>query len=110
MKLRGGQANEDISKQLDYVATRVKLGTYDTPIVDPEFEDFIAGVSVVKRITTAGMLAFRPILLFKELTIGMYKGIALASTKIYGKSQFGHASFFKAVKILATIDNKMSTK
>lgn len=108
MKLRGGQANEDISKQLEYVATRIKLGTYDSPTVDPEFEDIIKGVSVLKRITTAGMLAFRPILFFKELTIGMYKGIALASAKIYGKNQFSHASFLKAVGILATIDKKFA--
>jgi hypothetical protein len=108
MKLRAGIANEDISKQLEYAANRIKLGTYDSPIASEEATDMLKIVSAVKKITTFGMLAFRPVLLFKELTIGMYKGIALASSKIYGKNQFSHKSFLAAVSKLAIIDNKFS--
>ncbi len=106
MKLRAGVSNKDISKELDYVVNRINLAAYDAPIVNEEAEDVIKAVSVAKRITTMGMLAFRPVLLFKELTIGLYKGIALASTKIYGKQQFSLKSYTKAVKSLITVDNK----
>lgn len=108
MKLRAGIANEDISKQLDYVANRVKLGILDSPIADEEATDALKVVSTAKKITTAAILGFRPLFFFKELTVGMYRGIALASSNIYGRSQFSHKSFFEAVKKLITVDNKMS--
>jgi hypothetical protein len=56
------------------------------------------------------MLAFRPVLALKELTIGLYKGIGLAFTQFYGKDQFTLKDFTAAVGKLATIDKKFSAE
>jgi len=108
MKLQAGKRNEDISKELEYVKNRIKLGSMDEPIIDPEAEDVVKAASVVKKITTAGMLAFRPALFMKEMTIGLYKGAALAMTKIYGGEQFGLKDLASALGKLVTIDKKFA--
>jgi len=88
MKLQAGRSNTDISKELEYLKNRLKQGLFDESIINPDFEDIIKATSTIKSITTAGMLAFRPVLFVKEMVLGMYKGIALASLKIYGGDQF----------------------
>lgn len=108
MKLRAGIGNKNISNALDYIAQRVKTALFDAPNVSEDAIDAIKVISPLKRITTAGMLAIRPVLLIKELAIGLYKGIALASTKIYGSQQFGIGSYKKALGKLITIDKKAS--
>ena len=108
MKLNAGKGNVDISNELEYITNRMKQGIFDESIINQEFEDIIKATSGLKSITTAGMLAFRPALFMKEMVIGMYKGITLAATKIYGKDQFTVKDFMTAVKKLATIDNKFA--
>jgi hypothetical protein len=106
--LRAGVANKEISKELQYIVDRLKLATYDSPIHDPEFDDIVHSVATVKKITTAGMLAFRPVILAKELSIGLYRAMTLASAKLYGKNQFGYKSVFKALSKMMTIDKKFT--
>jgi hypothetical protein len=44
----------------------------------------------------------------KELTIGMFKGFSIASTKMFGKDLFDANSLRKAMGKLMTIDKKFS--
>jgi hypothetical protein len=109
MKVQSGKAGEDISKELEHVKNRIKLAAADESIIDPEAEDVVQAATVVKKITTAGMLAFRPALFLKEMTIGLYKGSMLAFTKIYGgEEQFTISDLGKALGKLATIDKKFA--
>lgn len=87
-KISSVKTKEDISKQLEYISDQVKLSVLDEPIIDEEFKDVATVVTGVKSITTAMMLALRPVLFFKEMTIGVFKGAALAATQIYGKINF----------------------
>lgn len=110
MKYLAGKDNVDISDQLDYVAKQINLSVYDEPIIDKEFEDMTKTMAVVKKISTAAMLAFKPANMIKELTIGIFKGVSIAATKIYGKDQFGIKDLASAYKKLITIDNQFSTE
>lgn len=110
MKLTAGKTNTNISKELDYIVKQLNLSIYDAPIVDPEYKDAISAVTVVKRFTAAGLLAFRPVLMVKELTLGLFKGFSLASTKMFGKELFGAGDLQKALGKLLTIDKKFSTE
>jgi len=110
MKLIGGRGNEDISDQLQYVADQISLSIYDEPIIDEEFKDATKLVSFAKSIATAGMLAFKPAAFIKEMTIGVFKGITLAATQIYGKDQFDLKDLAASYKKLMTIDNKFASE
>jgi hypothetical protein len=108
MKLLGGRTNEDMSKELKYVERQLKLGLFDEAIIEEEFGDVTKVAAVIKRITTVGMLALRPVLMAKEMTIGLFKGFSLASTKMFGEELFDSKSLASALTKLATIDKKFS--
>lgn len=108
MKLMAGKSSDDISTQLKYVSDQIKLSAYGEHIIDPEFKDMTIGQAMIRRVSTAMMLAFRPILMVKELVIGTMKGISLAATQIYGKDQFNVKDLTKAYEKLLTIDKKFS--
>lgn len=108
MKLHAGKTNTNISKELSYVENQLKLSVFDAPIIDPEAEALVIVASAAKQVSTAGMLAFRPTLLAKELTIGTLKGISLAATQIFGKDLFTTEDMLSAYKKLVTIDKKTS--
>lgn len=108
LKLHGGKQNKELEKVMEYVTNQLKLAAFDEPIVDDEFKAVATVTAMLKKISTAGMLAFRPILLVKELTIGIMKGAGLAATQIYGEDQFNLGDLTKAYGKLMTIDNKFS--
>lgn len=108
IKLHGGKQNKELDKVIEYIQDQLKLAAFDDPIVDEEFRDGAKTVGAIKSITTASMLAFRPILMVKELSIGLMKGIGLAATQIYGKDQFTLNDLRKSYTKLLTIDNKFS--
>lgn len=110
MKLLAGKENVTISNQLEYIKNQMSLSVFDEPIIDEEFKDFSTVTAVMKQISTAGMLAFKPASLLKEMTIGVFKGATLAATQIYGKDQFNITDLASAYKKLMTIDNKFSTE
>lgn len=110
MKLLAGKENEDISNQLQYIADQLGLSVFDQPIIDKEFKDYAKTAAVVKAISTAGMLAFKPAALIKELTIGTFKGITLAATQIYGKDQFTIKDLTVAYSKFLTMNNKFSSE
>lgn len=110
IKLIGSKQNIDLSKQLEYVTNQVNLSVYDEPIIDDEFKDLTTLTSILKKASTVGMLAFRPVFLAKEMTIGVIKGVSLAATQIYGEDQFSAADLTKAYEKLLTIDHKFSSE
>lgn len=108
MKMQAGKQDEDISKELEYIVERIKTGALNEPILEEEFEDIVKATSVVRKITTAGMLALRPATFVKEMTIGVYKAVTIAGTKIYGENQFGMKSLMAAFGKLAAVDKKFA--
>ena len=108
MKMQAGKQDEDISKELEYIVERIKTGALNEPILEEEFEDIVKATSVVRKITTAGMLALRPATFVKEMTIGVYKAVTIAGTKIYGENQFGMKSLMTAFGKLAAVDKKFA--
>lgn len=108
MKYAAGKSSDDISGQLKYVSDQIKLSAFGQHIIDPEFKDLTVGQAMIKKLSSALILGFKPISLAKELTIGTMKGVMLASTQIYGKDQFGIKDLGLAYKKLLTIDKQFS--
>ena len=108
MKLHAGKTNTSISKELEYAENQLKLSVFDAPIIDQEAEALVTVAAMAKKVSTAGMLAFRPTLMAKELTIGSMKGISLAATQVFGKDLFTTEDMLSAYKKLVTIDKKSS--
>ena len=108
MKLTGGRQNQDVSKALEYVKERIDLAFFDQPLVDKEFEQIVTAASVVKKMTTAFMLGFRPAILVKELAIGMFKGVSLAATQYFGKDQFNLKDYTKALQLMMVTDKSLA--
>jgi len=86
----------------------MSLSIYDEPIIDDEFKDYAKVTATLKRLSTAMLLAFRPALFVKEMTIGLFKGMSLAATQIYGKDQFTAQDLSSAYAKLLAIDHKFS--
>ena len=108
IKMLGGKSNEDVSNVLEHIHNQLKLSAFGQHIIDDEFKDLTVAQAWIKRVSTIGMLAFRPILMIKELTIGTFKAASLAATKLYGKDQFTIEDLRKAYGKLLTIDKKFS--
>lgn len=102
MKLQSGRKNEDMSKELNYIVDQLNLAALDNPIIDEEFKDTVVVISAIKRITTIGMLAFRPVLMAKELSIGLFKGFNIASSKVFGEDLFDSRSLALALEKLGS--------
>lgn len=110
MKLAAGKKGEDITKQLENIENQLKLAVFDETIIDDEFKDITIVESAVKSVSTAAMLAFKPATIVKEMTIGVFKGISIAASQIYGKDQFTVKDLGKAYHKLITIDKKFSNE
>lgn len=110
MKIMAGKSNSDLTKTLDYVANQIKLSAFGKNIIDDEFKDFMTVQSWSKKITTPLILGFRPAALAKELTIGSFKGIALAMGDLYDTQDFDIKSYGTALSKLMTIDKKFSNE
>ena len=110
LKLHGGKENAELTKVMKYIENQLKLAAFDEPIIDDEFKDVATVTAILKRITTAAMLAFRPILLIKEMTLGVMKGVGLAASQIYGKDQFTIKDLTASYTKLLTINDKFSNE
>lgn len=110
MKLASGKARKDISKQLETIENQLKLAVFDDTLIDDEFKSISIVQTFVKKLSTAGMLAFKPATIVKELTLGVIKGITIASTQVYGKDQFTLNDLTKAYGKLLTIDKRFSSE
>lgn len=108
IKLNGGKANQDVSKELEYIKERIDLSFFDEPLIDSELTDVITAATLVKRITTPMMLALRPAIFMKEVLLGMYRGAAITATQFFGKEQFNFKDYSSAMKSVWTVDKAMS--
>lgn len=108
IKLMGGKQNKDVSKQLEYIMNQVKLAVFDEPLIGDEEQTIAKGIAFAKEISTVAMLAFRPALLAKELTIGVLRNLTASATGLY--NEFGEKEMIKAYTKLITIDKKFTNE
>lgn len=95
-----------ISKQIEYIINQIKLAVMDEHLIGDE-EAVIAKVAgAVKQISTITMLAFRPALTAKEMTIGIFKNFAAAGIQL--DPEYNIKDMTKAYGKLITINNKFS--
>jgi hypothetical protein len=104
----GGKQNVEVKKQLDYIVNQVKLAVYNEPLVNDEEKNIATGLAFVKKISTIAMLAFRPTMLVKEITVGTIRNLLSAGTGIH--ADFGEKEMIQAYKKLITIDKKASVE
>lgn len=55
------------------------------------------------------MLALRPAIFLKELSLGLFRGISITATQFFGKDQFSYKEYFSALKEVFTLDKALST-
>lgn len=110
MKMLAGRQNEDISKQLDYAANQMKLAVYDEPLINEEFKNYATAISVVQSIDRFGILAFKPISIIRDISVGLFKNISYATTGAFTKGDFDLSDVMEAYKKLTTIDHKFSSE
>lgn len=108
MKLMGGRQNLEIQKQLEYIVNQVKLAVFDEPLIGDEQATIAKGIAAARQISTVAMLAFRPALLAKELTIGVLKNITAAATGLH--EEFGAKEMTQAYTKLITIDKQFTNE
>lgn len=108
LKLMGGRQNVDITKQMEYIINQVKLAVFDEPLIGDEQKTIAKGIAFAKKISTTAMLAFRPALLAKELTIGFFKNFSGAATGLF--EEFGTKEMTQAYTKLITIDKQFSNE
>lgn len=110
MKLASGKAGQDITKQLESIENQLKLAVFDETIIDDEFKDISIVEGAIKSIATPAMLGFKATTIVKEMTLGVFKGISIAASQIYGKDQFTIKDLAKAYHKMITIDKKFSNE
>lgn len=106
IKLIGAKQNVDVSKQLEYVVNQIKLAIFDEPLINDEQKTLAKGLSFARQISTVAMLAFRPVLLAKEMTIGVLKNFSASALGV--NEEFGVKEMTAAYGKLLTIDNKFT--
>lgn len=108
IKLMGGRQNLDVSKQLEYIVNQVKLAVFDEPLIGDEQATIAKGIAFAKQVSTVAMLAFRPALLAKEMTIGVLKNISAAGTGL--NEEFGAKEMTAAYTKLITINKQFTNE
>ena len=106
IKLIGSKQNVDVSNQLEYVVNQIKLAIFDEPLINDEQQALAKGLSFARQISTVAMLAFRPALLAKEMTIGVLKNFSASALGV--NEEFGAKEMTLAYSKLLTIDNKFT--
>jgi hypothetical protein len=106
IKLVGARNDVKVDKQIEYIINQVKLAVLDQPIIGDEEATIVKGAGFVKQFSTVSMLAFRPALLVKEMTIGIMRNFTASALNI--NEEFNAADMTKAYGKLITIDNKFS--
>lgn len=106
IKLIGAKQNIDVSKQLEYVTNQIKLAIFNEPIIGDEQATIAKGLSFARQISSVAMLAFRPVLLAKELTVGVLRNLSAAGVNY--AQDFGAKEMTEAYGKLITIDNKFT--
>lgn len=101
VKFRGEMTGEDFTPMLQALQDQVNITLFNEPILDKELKDFSKAIQVARTVTSTAHVMARPILLFKELTVGQFRNIILASKTNDGYSNsFSHKSLMQANKIM----------
>ena len=108
IKLMGGRQDMDVSKQLEYITNQVKLAVFDEPLIGDEQATVAKGIAFARQISTVAMLAFRPALLAKEMTIGTLKNMSASALGLY--EEFGAKEMTQAYTKLITIDKQFTNE
>lgn len=95
-----------VDKQIEYVVNQVKLAVMDEHLIGDEEAVLAKVASAIKQISTVSMLAFRPALAAKEMTIGVFKNLSAAGIGL--DPEYNIKDMTKAYGKLLTIDNKFS--
>lgn len=98
--------NTSVQKSIEYIVNQVKLAVFDEHLIGDEEAVIAKGASLAKQISTISMLAFRPALTAKEMTIGVLKNFAAAGIKL--DPEYNLKDMTKAYGKLITINNKFS--
>ena len=101
----GGRQNKEVDKQLEYITNQVKLAVFDEPLLKDEEKTIATGIVLFKRISTVSMLAFRPALLVKELSLGLLKNFTLAGVSV--GNEYNLANVTKAYSKLVSTDKRL---
>lgn len=108
MKLMGGKMDEKVRKQLNYIVNQVNLAVFSKPLVDDEEKNIAQGLAFQKKFSTIAMLAFRPTMLVKEITVGTIRNLLTAGTGIH--ADFGEKEMIKAYEKLLTVGLKQAVE
>lgn len=79
---------QEVNDTLDTLWDQIKLSVYNTQIIEGEGAEAIAIIKKVQKVASLMAIALRPLLLAKELTVGLYKNVSFAMYKIYGEESF----------------------
>lgn len=86
--MRTGNVKE-VTEALDDFWDQIKISVYNTSIIEGEGRDAIALVKKAQRVASLMSIALRPMLMAKELVVGLYKNASFAFYKVYGDTSFG---------------------
>lgn len=92
----------ELEKALNDFWDQLKISVYHTSIIEGEGQDAIALMKRARQLTSFMTIALRPLLMAKELTVGLYKNVAYSYFKVYGDESFGEEELmFGYSKVLA---------
>ena len=91
-----------------HLINHLKVAGLGQHSVEEEYKDLNTAARLLKRVTSVTMLGFRPALLAKEFTLGVLKGIGLASFKLNTQAPFTVKELMNAYVKLFTIDKNFS--
>lgn len=86
---------KELEEALDVFWDQIKLSVLNTSIIEGEERDLLALARKAQRVASLMVIALRPVLLAKELTVGFYKNASFAFFKTYGEDSFGEEDLLK---------------
>ena len=93
-----------------HLINHLKVAGLGQHSVEEEYKDLNIAARILKRFTSVLMLGFRPALFAKEFTLGVLKGIGLASFKLNTQAPFTVKELMNAYVKLFTIDKNFSAE
>lgn len=90
----------DLSAQLEEIKKRTRISIYNTNTVESDYKDLAGFVSHLRTAVNFGKIAFRPMLMAKEITVGRMKNFLYASMKYFENEGITVSDMAKAEKIV----------
>jgi hypothetical protein len=79
---------KELEEALDVFIDQIKLSVLNTSVIEGEEKDILALARKAQRVASLMVIALRPLLLAKELTVGMYKNASFAFFQTFGEDSF----------------------